>query len=148
MGFLRRLFERLGPVYTEDPVFGRIRRFGVGLWEARVAFRPIPGETEVTVEAGDEGPTDAQRGLYKEIERRYDEVFETILDILPEHLSAWNVHAARETLRDDLRFDAIVVYQPNPGGAEWSITYYVKSIGHHATVTFTRWSPTDIVIDG
>jgi len=67
MGMIKRILQSLRPIYMQDPFFGRIRFQKVGFWEASTLFKPLGTRVEVTIDADEKGPVEAEREFYREI---------------------------------------------------------------------------------
>lgn len=73
---LRALLDRLaGRRWIDDPVYGRMRlERKAWLWEGSVDFAPAGSNVDVLVEAGEAGPSDAQRQFLARLAERYPEL--------------------------------------------------------------------------
>jgi hypothetical protein len=107
-----------------DPDFGSLRRVGGGDWHGEVPFdHPPTGASSLSllIGAGDEHPTDEQRVLFREILRRYAELWPRVAEALasyhPEHNTVEAV--AKHIDKPCLCLDPLVGGQP----CRWSLQY-------------------------
>jgi len=68
MGFLDRFRKKYRRV--EDPVFG-VLTYRPPWWTGKVRFRPCSSEVVISIESGEEGPTDQQRARFRELDEKY-----------------------------------------------------------------------------
>ncbi len=85
-----------------DPVFGHIElQHNKKSWEGEVRFAPVSQEIMVSISAGPEGPSEAQRELYRQIEGRYLELLPKMHALLAaEAASLIEVHQETTTAND------------------------------------------------
>lgn len=86
----------------DDPVFGpnKLRR-NPAWWEGEVQFTPLGRKVDVTISVGLEGPSEAQRELYRRIEARYVELLPKMQALLAaEAASLIEVHHDTTTAND------------------------------------------------
>lgn len=83
------LLARLGLRKLKDPVFGEIRFRSSGTcWHGRGWFDPVGREIGLTICAGLNGATDAQREAYRRIQSEYPSQLSSIMEVLlPEYQS-------------------------------------------------------------
>ncbi len=99
----------------DDPVFGPIKlRRNPAWWEGEVRFEPVGQDLAVHISAGPEGPSEAQRELYRQIEARYLELLPKMHALLAaEAASLIEVHQDTTTASD---------YEFEPAGIEIEAT--------------------------
>lgn len=85
----------LQPKTITDIAFGRLRLIS-GWWVGNPMFEPTGKEVEVRAEADQQGPTEAQRILFAELERRYRSLQEAVCDELHEQMTNWQEDYPRE----------------------------------------------------
>ena len=78
MGFFDRILKKVRPLVVHDDFFGRLTYMKVPkgctpYWEGRRIFAPTGLEVELFLDAPGEElpPSDAQRGFFLTVERRY-----------------------------------------------------------------------------
>ena len=150
MGILKKLFQQLRPIYMDDPFFGRMEFEKVGFWATHTLFKPLGREVEVIVLAGETGPIEAQRELYRELERRYEALSEMIIGAIiteAKEEGLWKPESSRESLRKDLRVDTLVVRPQNDSNVRWEITCWVSSIGRMALLFFRNWQIERVLLE-
>lgn len=79
MSFLDRFRKKRRRV--EDPTFGALT-YEPPWWTGKVLFRPCSSEVAVNIESDEHGPTDQQRGLFRELDERYPGLLPLIGDAL------------------------------------------------------------------
>ncbi len=148
VNIIRQVLRRFTPVIKEDPVFGTMRFLKPGMWEGRPFFVPFQERIDLALDADESGPSLAQQNLFREIEQRFSGMLESALEALPGAIREWPGKPQEEDLRKDLRFDGIFIEADTTPGHIWSITYYITSIAHYATITFRDWTISNLTIDG
>ena len=79
----QRALRGLPLVSLRDPVFGKIQYSPqMGCWEGEVQIAAVESRVSITIDATEDGPTEVQRLLFKQIERKYDDLFPAIRDAL------------------------------------------------------------------
>ncbi len=70
-----------------DPVFGELQFFEhLGCWEGGLAFSAIQSDVAISIDANENGPTDEQRSLYRQIEQKYNVLYPEIRRALVEYV--------------------------------------------------------------
>lgn len=137
----------MGPEMSrEDPVFGLIefRRFKTFSkqiredWDGEVEFAPTGALVEVSLVAPEEGPSERQRALFREIEARY-------MARLPAMLAALHASWEEATLEYEL-VGIEIAGEEKP--TQWTAHFTVdwnEFYGMSFFVTLTDWKITDIM---
>jgi hypothetical protein len=106
VGFLDRFRRKYRRV--EDPTFGELT-YEPPWWRGKVLFRPCSSEVAINIEADEHGPTEQQRNLFRELDRRYQ-------GLLPQIGAAlWDLY---RPVREELDRDARLGPSDSSGMAE------------------------------
>jgi len=126
MGLFTKIKNTFSPPKEEydDPIFGRLRREGTGMWMGDIPFQHPPTRTttmSVLIGSGDGRPTDAQKDLFREIISRYAQDWPRIAAALAER------HPDLKTVEKITQHvgEPCLILEPIRDGQprEWSIDY-------------------------
>jgi hypothetical protein len=148
VGFLDSLRKALRPLRIQDPFFGNLRYQSAGFWEGRKRLEPIGADVEVTIDAGEEGPCEANREFYRQLEARYPELEPKIERILFEELKTWDDEAPSGGIREEFTLEGVDVPRVDASPLEWEIIYPSKTTGHFFSVRMNGWEPVEVRVDG
>lgn len=148
MGFLDSLKKVLRPLRIDDPFFGRLRYQRAGFWEGKKRLDPLGAEIEVTIDAGEEGPAEAHREFYRQLEARYAELEPRIAKVLFEELMRWEDEPPAGGMRDEFSLEGIDVPRADASTLEWELFYPSKTTGHFFCVRMNGWEPVGVRVDG
>ncbi|GAA4344546.1 hypothetical protein GCM10023184_45990 [Flaviaesturariibacter amylovorans] len=144
------LFRKKQRPVIEDALFGTMTFFdarqpGDRYLECRTRFAGRP--VEVTMEAGPDGPSEAQRAFFRSLEAGYDSLKAKLIPLLDEQLADWEAGPIRDFDRE-LELETITLPAVSDGPVQWSLCYVVRSIHHWATFELTDGTPDSLLIDG
>lgn len=125
-----RFKKRAPTLQIEDAVFGSltvdsdVSKDGTWYWDGEITFAPTGERIYVHVESNQNGPTEAQRQFYHEIERRYKGLLQDIEEALEENepYSADYNYSLPET---DFHFtlDGLTIGSADKEPVAWSLSY-------------------------
>jgi hypothetical protein len=148
MGFLDSLKKALRPLRIDDPFFGSLRYQRAGFWEGKKRLEPLGAEIEVLIDAGDEGPSEAHREFYRQVEARYGEIEPRIEKTLFDELRRWDDGAPAAGIRDEFPLESMDVPRADASPLEWELVYPSKTTGHYFSVSMRDWEPVRVRVDG
>ena len=143
-----RLFKRRRPQLIEDPLFGQLsfveaKNLSASFWEGRGRFNPTASDVAYFIEAGDAGPCESHRAVYRNIERRYGELLPLVAPLLLREY-ATQVAGTNVSIGQS-RFSLDIVHVPEVESAsmEWSLDYSCDQWEDALfTVHMKGWQPT------
>jgi hypothetical protein len=155
MSWFQRQKEQLRPRRLEHPVFGRLTfmRMPVAArsyWEGRVAFPATGTEIEIFVQGDEHGPGDEQVACFREIARRYPDLWRTLETRLASFQGAWIRRPAPRPIADLYPLSALSVPLALSDEMEWDLTFdSVQDPDHIYTFEMRGWEPVgDVRVDG
>ena|SRR6185503_14200780 len=134
--FRRKTPATESPTTMEDSVFGRIER-GKDAWMARKYFRPVRREIDIRIESGVDGPTQAQRDLYRRIEDEYDGLLGQYRAFFLEQYGPLPDGTSVEELFDSLQFQYIGLPDVTESPTIWEMVFTTDLEDHVMIPRFT-----------
>ncbi|HEX3037170.1 MAG TPA: hypothetical protein VHT73_18955 [Thermodesulfobacteriota bacterium] len=148
MSILDRLKKTFSPITKEDPFFGNIRYQKVGFWEGRKYFAPEKREYEITIDGGEDRPTESQRQFFRELELRYPSLKGEFSKDLLEQLRNWNEDCDEKDLWNQFELESFGLPDIDAGQKEWELVFEHKESGHYFCIMINEWNVEGIRIDG
>jgi hypothetical protein len=148
MGLLDMIKKAFAPITKEDPFFGTIRFQKVGFWEAKKDFAPESRVYEITIDGGEDRPTESQREFYRTLEHRYPTLKEEIAKELLEQLKNWREEFTEEDVWEQFSLESFGLSDLDAGQKEWELVYELKDDGHLFCVILKDWEMQGIRVDG
>ncbi|HSE82916.1 MAG TPA: hypothetical protein VLB01_00040 [Thermodesulfobacteriota bacterium] len=148
MSVLNRIKKALSPLTKEDPFFGNIRYQKVGFWEGKKYFAPEQKEYEITIDGGEDRPTESQRQFFRELELRYPGLKWEFSKDLSEQLRNWDENWDEKDLWSHFELESFGLPDIDAGQMEWELVYEHKESGHYFCIMMNGWSVEGIRIDG
>lgn len=124
-----------------DPFFGPLIYFPAArLWSGKVKFAPKDDEIEILIDADESGPTESHREFFKTAVERWPEIQASIGDILFPPIKKWakrDYDEANPWGYFELQGVRLPSLTSEP--AEWAVSYWCQSVGHHFDVQMSGW---------
>jgi hypothetical protein len=143
-----KLCDRFRTRRVDDPVFGdlyfvRMRAPSRSYWEGRGLFPATGSSVAYSIEAGEEGPGEAQRELYRRIAANYTELTRVIAPVLRREYEACMAAPASADIAGFFRLDALSVPPCESPTMEWDMDFSCMEDNDFLfTVSFRGWQPT------
>jgi hypothetical protein len=131
-----------------DPLFGILvfvetKNPSDSFWEGRGRFSPTDSDIAYWVKAGDSGPSESHRALYRQIEKRYDELLLLLTPLLNrEYAAQMDGH---DLPLGQARFSVDIVHIPEveSESMEWGLDFSCDRWDDALfTVHMKGWQPT------
>ena len=145
---LGRLLDRFRPKRLEDPIFGKLlfmraRNPACSYWEGRGQFEPLRADIEYFITAGETGPDETQRELYRQIASNFDRLFATLAPMLRREYEANTNLPCPPNIRDVFRLDSLSIPEKESDDMEWEMDFSCSdSEDWLFTVQMRGWQPT------
>lgn len=141
------LFDFLKPApRINDLVFGAMV-YSSGFATANVASPQSGKKTEVLVECGPNGPTEAQRAFFKHVVGSYPELSKKCLEAITTEFQ--NFKEDFQISSFDAEFELVAISISSVVDQEWSLAFTTEhDLNHHITVHFVGHESTHVLIDG
>ncbi|MGH7495562.1 MAG: hypothetical protein ACREOO_24645 [bacterium] len=148
MGLIKKVVKVFTPIYKEDPFFGRLCFQRAGFWEGKKYFAPERREYELTIDGGDDRPTESQSSFYRTLETRYATLKPEIAKALLAQLCNWQKRSATRDVWNEFTLESFGIPDVDAGEQEWELVYELKEDGHLFCVAMNGWKIEGIRIDG
>lgn len=149
MSFFTRLFGRKRRI--EHSTFGPLLYFDFGpqsYWEGEAQ---IDGRLmAIMIEAGEEGPTEAQALFYRNAMNDLDALFERVRSVIVPKYESWMNQPFPSEWRKAFAFVGMTVPRNGDELNDWDISFdcLTDPKGHMFTVDIEDGKPTSVAIDG
>jgi hypothetical protein len=143
-----KVLDRFRTKRIEDPVFGdlcfvRMRAPSRSYWEGRGLFPATRSSVAYSIEAGEEGPGEAQHEVYRRIAANYAELCSLIAPVLRREYEACMIEPAPSDIEGIFRLDALSVPRTESAAMEWDMDFSCAEDNDYLfTVSFRGWRPT------
>jgi hypothetical protein len=122
------LFKRRKPKQIEDEVFGRLdfvetKNAADSFWEGKVRFLPTEAEVAYFIKAGDSGPCEEHRVLYRDIGRRYGDLLLLVTPLLQREFATQMASCGVSVADPVFVFEILHMAEVKPEPMEWSMDF-------------------------
>lgn len=151
MGFFD-LFKK--PPVLQDDLFGPLRFIAhkdhsKSYFEGKAYFQPTGNETDISITADKEGPSEAQRQFFLSLQSDFQRYIEKIQPLIEGEFRNWQEDFAIKDFNTE--FDLVFLSIPSFDGSApvWEMAFTtIHDRDHHITIDFIGEEPNGILIDG
>ena len=149
MGFFN-IFKKK-PKFTDD-LFGELtyvtyKDASLNCYEGTIHFQG--SAISIGLDAGENGPTKAQKEFLKKLDTEYHHIKETIIiPFLKKELEGALKHTGLDDFDNQFEFEGISIERIKDENVKWSITYDSKPMRHYVSIDFENMEPILVGIDG
>jgi len=142
------MFKKRKPRQTEDQLFGKLtlvetKNPSDSFWEGRGRFKPINADVAYYIKAGDAGPRESQRTVYRDIERRYGELLLLVTPLLQRECAAQMEGADASPPAPTFSLEIVHIPEVESESMEWSLDFGCDQWDDALfTVHVKGWRPT------
>jgi hypothetical protein len=147
-----RLFKRRRPKVKEDRLFGQLsfveaKNPSASFWEGRGRFNPTASDVAYYIKAGDAGPCELHRALYRNIERRYGELLPLVTPLLHREYAGQVPGSDLSLGQATFNLDIVHIPEVESESMEWSLDFSCEQWDDALfTVHIKGWRPTGKIL--
>jgi hypothetical protein len=132
----------------EDPLFGQLsfveaKNPSASFWEGRGRFNPTGSDVAYLIKAGDAGPGESHRSVYRNIERRYGELLPLVTPMLHREYAAQVPGSDVSLGQPKFSLDIVHIPEVESESMEWGLDFSCDQWDDALfTVHMKGWQPT------
>jgi hypothetical protein len=142
------LFKKRRPEVNEDPTFGQLTFVEAmnpreSFWEGCGRFSPIDSDVTYWIKAGNAGPSESHRNVYRSIESRYSELLPLVTPLLHREYAAGMAGSDVPLGQPTFSLDIVHVPEVESDSMEWSLEFFCDQWDDALfAVQMKGWQPT------
>jgi hypothetical protein len=142
------MFKKRKPKQAEDHLFGTLifvetKNPSDSFGEGHGRFNPINAAVTYFIKAGDAGPCESHRAVYRDIERRYDELLPLVTPMLQREYAAQVAGSDVPLCQPKFSLDIVHIPEVDSESMEWSLDFSCDQWDDALfTVHMKGWQPT------
>jgi hypothetical protein len=151
----KRVQEQFSPLRRAHPHFGPLTYMRMpdearSYWEGRLSFGPSDTEIEVFVDGGESGPSDSQLACFKEIARRFPELWPQFEERFASFQLEWIRKPAAAAYSELYTVTSMSIPRALTADMEWEISFDSQQDKEHLyTIEMRGWTAIgEVRVDG
>jgi hypothetical protein len=149
---LFNLFKK--PTTIQDDFFGPLRLISFkdnskNYFEGKRFFTATNGDTEVLIDADNEGPTEQKNKFYNDLQNNFDQYTHKIKPLIEDEFRNWKEDFQIKDFNKEFKLVCLNIPRLDQTPLKWEMSFTtIHDANHHITVSFENDQPVAVLIDG